>query len=133
MVVRELREVVDRVPARVGRDGRVGVARDEAEKGGRELALHRVPAGVAPRLELLEVREAADVHLLREVAAQRLLEGLVRVEDAAWERPGARVRLEPALPEQRLEAALPHLEDGGEDGVGSRFRLGVSNRVHSPP
>jgi len=74
---RELAECVDRVPARVGWECRLGVAWDEAEVRGRELAPERVPAGIAQRLELLEVRELPDVDLGFEVAADRTLERLV--------------------------------------------------------
>src|SRR3954467_11621302 len=46
--------------------GGAGGAGGEPPRGG-------VPARVAPRLELLEVRHLAHVHLRREVAADRLL------------------------------------------------------------
>ena len=64
--------------AGVVRDGRVDVARDEAEVRGRELPFPRIAVGVASRLELLEVGELPDVDLGREVAPDRLLERLGR-------------------------------------------------------
>ena len=73
-----------------------------------------IAAGLAPRAELLEVRDFADVDLGREVAADRGLERLVRLERAARERPGAGVGLARALPEQRLQPALAHLEHDRE-------------------
>src|SRR5581483_7870957 len=129
----EHRQVVDSVPARVRGEGGVGVARDEAEVGGRELAPRRVALRVAQRLELLEVRELADVDLRGEVAADRGLERLGGAELAARERPAAGARVERPLPQEHLEAAAAHAEDGGEDGVGGRacFRPGIGNRVHS--
>ena len=65
-------------------------------------AILRVPEWVAPRLELLEVRQLANVDLPGEVPADRLLEGLVGVEVAAREGPRPRVGILCALPEQRL-------------------------------
>ena len=78
MVVREPREVVDRMPARVRRDLRVDAGGDKAEIRRRELPPRGVPFGLAQRLELLEVRELADVDLLRQVPPRRLLERLGR-------------------------------------------------------
>ena len=132
VVVGERRELVQRMPAGIGRKLRVGVARDEPEECGRKLAVRRVPAGVAPGLELLEVRDLPHVHLVRQMPAHRLLQGLVRLEDAARQGPHSGVRVAGALPQQRLEAAVPHLQDCGENRVGGCFRLGVGNRVHSP-
>ena len=93
------------MPAVSGGHGRVEVARDEAEVGGRELPAERVAVGVAAGLELLEVRELAHVDLGGEVAADRLLERLVALERSAGKRPGTGERLARALPEQHLRAA----------------------------
>ena len=92
--------------------GRAGIdtERDDAEVRRRELPLPRVPPGLAERLELLEVRELADVDLGREVPADRLLERLVRVEIAAREGPGAGIRILRTLPEQHLQLSRAHLE-----------------------
>src|SRR5215218_5196883 len=80
--------------------------------------------GVAPGLELLEVREVADVDLRLQVAPNRPLERLARVESASGQRPRAEERLARPLPEQHLELAVPHLEDDGEHLVSrSRGRL----------
>ena len=132
VVVRERRQLVERVPARVRRQRRVGVARDEPEERGRELPVRRVPPGVAARLQLLEVRHLPDVDLGREVSAHRLLQRLVRLQGAAGKRPEPGVRLAGALPQERLQTAVPHLEDGCENRVRGCFRSGVGNRVHSP-
>jgi hypothetical protein len=70
------------MPAGVLRERGVEVDRDEAEVGGRELPFARVPTRVAARLELLEVRDLAYVHLDREVPADRVLERFLRVEVA---------------------------------------------------
>ena len=61
-----------------------------------------IPAGVAQRLELLEVREIAHVDLLREVPARRLLERLVRL---AGRRPAAPTR--PRTAPSRAARAAP--------------------------
>ena len=58
-----------------------------------------------------------------EVAADRLLERLARLEVAARERPGAEERLARPLPEQRLQPALAHLEHDRQRDVG-RARAG---------
>src|SRR5581483_9174105 len=89
----ELRQRVDGVPARVGGEEGVEVARDEAEERRRELPAARVPVRVAQRLELLEVGDLAHVDLRGEVAADRRLERLVLAERAAGQRPRARERL----------------------------------------
>ena len=112
MVERHRGQRVDRVPGRVVRHRRVEVGGDEPEVRGRELPLAPgCASGVAPRLELLEVRELAHVDLRREVAADRLLERLVR---ARGSRPGSAhapgERLLRALPEQHLQPAAAHLE-----------------------
>src|SRR6187401_1246728 len=57
------RQLVDRVPLRVGGDARVEPELDEPEVGGRELPAARVASGIAVRAELLEVRDLADVDL----------------------------------------------------------------------
>jgi len=126
-------QLVDRVPARVGREGGLGIARHQAEVGGRELAPERVPGRVAERLELLEVRELAHVDLGGEVAPNRPLECLVGGELAARQRPAAGAGVEGALPEEHCEAPVAHLEDGCQDGVGRWvcFRPGIGNHVDS--
>ena len=86
-------------------------------------AIGGVAVRLAQRLELLEVGELADVDLLGEVAADRLLERLVLDEVAAGQRPRAAKRVARALPEEHLERAGPHLEHGGERHVGGRGRL----------
>ena len=103
VVERERREAVDRMPGRVGGHGGIEVARDEAEVGRRELPASGLRSGSPQGLELLEVGELPDVDLRREVAADRLLERLGRLERRPGERPGARVRVPRALPEQYLE------------------------------
>jgi hypothetical protein len=108
---RELRQVVDGVPARVAGDGRVDADGHEAEVGGREL-------GDAARLELLEVRHLAQVDLLGEVAADRRLQRLAGVEAPARQRPRAGERLPRALPEQHPEPRVAHLQHDREHGVG---------------
>ena len=122
-------KVVDRMPARVGGDGGVDAERHEAEVGGRDLPLDRVPARVAVGRDLLEMRDLAEVDLRREVAADRRLERLVRREDAAGERPGAGERLERALPEQCLQHAVPHLEHGSQGDLCRSGRLGRGLRL----
>ena len=103
-------KVVDRMPARVGRDRGVDAERHEPEVRGRDLPLDRVPARVAVGRDLLQVCDLAEVDLRREMPADRRLERLVGREHAARERPGAGERLERPLPEQRLQHAVPHLE-----------------------
>ena len=122
VVERHARELVDGVPARVWRDDRVERTGEEADVCRRELPLARVALRIAPRLELLEVREAADVDLRRQVAANRCFERLPRAEIAAGERPRSAVRCLRALPEEHLEAAVPNPQHDGERDV--RARLG---------
>src|SRR5262249_62348866 len=105
---------VDRVPGRVAGDAGIDVARDEAQVRGRGLPLVRRAVRVASRLELLEVRELADVDLLGKVPANRFLERLARLEVAARERPPARAGVVSALPQEHLEAPFAHLEHDRE-------------------
>src|SRR5262249_45497387 len=109
------------------------VARDEPEVRGRELPPQWAAAGVAQRLELLEMGELAHVDLGGEVAADRALERLVVRQLTAGQRPAAGARVESALPEEHAEAPVTHLEDDGEHDVcGSGcFRPGVVNHVDS--
>src|SRR5262249_42250637 len=131
------RQPVERVPAGVVRHRRVDVGRHEPEERGRELPLVRMAAGPAQRRELLEVSDLADVHLLGELPADRLLERLARREVAARERPLARVWGPGPFPEQRLERVPPGAEDDGESDVGralaTRFRLTVGNYARLLP
>src|SRR3954471_16291669 len=117
MVERELGQARDGVPARVFRNGGIESGGHEPEIRRRELPLKRVAARVAERLELLEVGELADVDLLRQVAADRLLERVARLEVAARERPRAEERLARPLPEEDLQPALAHLQHDGEGDV----------------
>jgi len=114
VVERDRGQLVDRLPAGVAGESGVEVARHEPEVRGRELPAARVPVGVAPRLELLEVGELPHVHLLREVAPDRGLERLARLEVAAGKGPEAELRLASALPEERAQPSFPHLEHDGE-------------------
>ena len=114
MVERQRRQVVDDVPGGVGGQLRIDVGGDEAEKGGGELAVARVPGGLAPRPELLEVGDLADVDLRCELAADRAVERLVGRERPAGQGPGAAERLARPLPEQRLQHPVAHLQHGRE-------------------
>ena len=108
VVERGRRQRLDRVPRGVAGEPRVGVGGDEPQVRRRELPLARHPAGVAARVELLEVGELADVHLLGELALDRLLERLAGGEVAARERPragiGARAPAPTAAPRARARA-----------------------------
>ena len=90
VVERERWQVVDGVPRRVLGQLRVDAGGHDPEERGRELAALGVAAGLAPRAELLEVRDVAHVDLGGQVAADRPLERLVRLERAARQRPRAR-------------------------------------------
>jgi len=111
------------VPGRVVGHLGVDVRGDEAEVGVRELPVEGVAARVAQRRQLLEVCELADVDLLGEMAADRLLERLAPLEVAARKRPGSEERLTRALPEQRLEPPVADLEDDRQRDL-SRVRGG---------
>ena len=124
MVERERGEVVDDVPGRVGGQLRIDVCRHEPEERGRELAVAGVPVRLAPRPQLLEVGDLADVDLGGELAPDRALERLVGREQSAGEGPVAAVGLARALPEQRLEDALADLQHGGEHDL-----LGCCGRI----
>src|SRR5580765_7178300 len=112
------REAVDGMPGRVFRHGWVGVGRYEAEVGGSELTLVGVPVRCAPRPELLEVRELADVDLHGEVPPDRRLERLERLEVAAGEGPRTRFGLAGALPEKHLRLRTANSQDGSQGNVG---------------
>src|SRR5262245_8683555 len=106
------------MPPGVSWDRGIRVRRDEPEVRRRELALAGVAMRIAPRSELLEVGELADVDLGRQVTADRGLERLVGVQVAAGQRPGARVRVFRPLPEQHLELAVAYLEHDGKGDMG---------------
>ena len=129
VVERELRQLVDRMPVRVLGQLGIDTERDDAEVRRCELPLARVTTGVAKRLELLEVREPADVDLAREVLAERVLEGLAGLEVAAREGPVAGERGLGPLPEQHLQPSLPNLEDNREGDVEGSVRLSHSFRL----
>jgi hypothetical protein len=116
----KLGEGIHRVPGGVGGQQRVDIRRDEAEKGGRELAAIRVTGGVAPGAELLQVRELADVHLRGQLPSHRSLQRLGGPELAAGERPPPHERLARPLPQQALQKPGPHLEHDRENDVSRR-------------
>ena len=117
VVERERRGAVDRVPTCIGRDGRVDVGGDEAQVRSRELPFPRIALRVAAGLELLEVGELPDVDLRCEVAADRLLERLAALEEAARKRPCVLVRLAGTLTQQHLEDARAHAQQDSERDV----------------
>ena len=117
------RKLIDRVPARVGRHLRVEVDGDETEVRGRELPFDWVPVQVGSRLELLQVGQLAHVHLGRQMATDRLLERLTRLEIAAGKGPRSLPRLLRPLPEQDLKQARAHLQDDGERDLRGAARL----------
>src|SRR5471030_2866940 len=133
VVERQLRQLVDGMPARVARYRRVEIARDEAEICSRQLPAQGIALGVAARLELLEMGELLDVDLGGEMTPDRLLERLAGLELTARERPGSGEGLEGALPEQNVQAAVSYLEDNCDRGLrrGVCFRFGVVNHVDS--
>jgi len=63
------------------------------------------------------MRELADVDLRGQVAADRALERLSRLEVAARQRPAPGERVAGALPEQHPEHSVADLEDDGERSV----------------
>ena len=107
------RERLDRVPARVRRDGGIDAGADEAEvrRG------HEPGARIGAGLELLEVGELAHVDLLREVPPDRALERLL-LEPAAGKRPAAACRGEGPAPEERLQLPLPDLQHNRRRSAG---------------
>ena len=121
VVERGRRERVDSVPARVRRHARIDPEGNETEVRGRELPVARMTSRVAPRAELLEVRDLTHVHLRSQVTQDRLLERLVGSERAAGERPVALERVACPFPEENLELVVPHLEHRGERCVGGEL------------
>ncbi len=119
------RQIVDRVPARVRRDARVDPARDKPEVRGRELPVPGVAIGLAPRAELLEMGDLANVHLHREVTEDRALERLVRYERSTGKRPRTAEWLAATFPEQDLQSGVAHLKDRREGDVGGGVATGV--------
>jgi L-aspartate oxidase len=124
-------QYIHAMPGRIGRDSWIEAERDEPEIRGRELPVVGVPRGVAPRAELLQVRDLADVDLRREVPENRVLERLVGDQRSPWERPCARERRPGTLPEQDTECSVAHLEDGCERDVrgGERWGARLSHEV----
>ena len=72
----------------------------------------------------LRIALVADVDLRREMAPDRPLERLARLEQSARESPGATERVAAAFPEQGLQRPLAYLEDDGEARVTWSGRLG---------
>ena len=120
----ELRQVTDGMPVRVAGYSRIDVRRHEAEVRGPENPRARMAIGLAERHQLLQVGKLAHVDLRREVAPDRLLEGLPIVEVSTRQGPGSEERLPRPLPEQDLKLAPPHLEYDGECLMAGRDRSG---------
>jgi len=74
----------------------------------------RVAGGLAPRPELLEMGDLADVDLRCQLAADRAVERLVGPERSAGQGPRAAERLARPLPEQRLQYPPAHLKHSRE-------------------
>src|SRR6185369_17031600 len=107
------RQVVDRIPPRVNWNVRIDAELDQTEVRGRELPGGRVARRIAVGRELLQVRHPAHVDLRREMAADRRLERLACLEQAAGESPGAAERVATPFPQQDLERPVTHLQDYG--------------------
>ena len=128
VVVRKLRELVERMPARVLRHVRVDPARHQPEERGRELPPRRIAGRVAQRLQLLEMRDLLDVDLRGEVAAHRLLERLVRRQRPARAAPSSlRTARAPAA---RAAPAAVHRAPG--ERPRARHGLGFSPESRQP-
>jgi hypothetical protein len=112
------------MPGRVGRDLRVDARRDQPEICSGDEPFARVAPGIAERLDLLEVRELADIHLRGEMAPDRVLQRFVGAEPPARERPRAEEGLARPQPEQRLKLLFPHLEHDPERLVGRAMLCG---------
>ena len=121
VVERELREPVDRVPVGVVRQCGVDAARNEPEVRSGQLPFLGMPLRIAQRLELLQMRELTDVHLRRQVPADRALESLAVLQVAAGQGPRARERILRAVPQENLELSGSDLEDDRK----GRVRRGV--------
>ena len=128
MVEGERREPVDRVPGRVCGKRGVDVRRDEPEVCGSQLPVLGAAGRGSARLELLQVRELADVDLVGQMAADRLLERLIGGEEPAGQRPRSGVRLTRTLPEQDLQLGVADLEDDRQRDV-RRARPGEGGRI----
>ena len=109
----------------------MNVGRDHAEVGGREHALARHAMRRRERLELLEVREACDVHLRSQMARDRGVGGLGGTKAAARQGPGVREGLASSLPGQHAELSVSHLGDDGEHLVREalRFRTALHGKI----
>src|SRR5262245_42359011 len=131
VVERHLREVVDRVPARVRRHVRVEPELDEAEVRRRELPGGGDAAGLAVGRQLLEVRHLAHVDLRGQVPADRALERLTFLELAARQAPGAAVGIARTLPEECLERCVADLEDDRQGDLTWSGKLAPRFATHS--
>jgi hypothetical protein len=109
-----VRQLVHRLPRRVGGEPRPGFRRDQREVGGREDALPRIARRIAAGLQLLKVRDLGDVHLGGEVPAGGRAQPFAGPQRAAGQRPRAFERGFSALPEQHLEPLRPNLEHDPE-------------------
>jgi len=107
------------VPTRVVGNGRIEVARDDAEIGRHDLPLGRMTIRPAPGPQLLEMGDLTNVDLGGEVPANRVLEALIRREIPTGKGPLAGVRLLRPTPCQHVKTTVADLEDdGGADVVG---------------
>ena len=114
---------------RVSWGRRIEAAGDETEVSCCQLPLARVAVGAAQRLELLQVGDLANVHLHRQMAADRFLERLAGLEVPAGEGPGAAVGLLRSLPQEhqraprtwRMTASVTCVAEGRADVFASGF------------
>ena len=79
-----------------------------------------MPLRIAQRLELLQMRELADIDLRRQVSANRAFERLAVIQVAARQSPRAGKRGFRAMPQEDLELSGPDLEDDRQGRVRRR-------------
>ena len=125
------RQGVERMPGRVRWKLGLCAARDECE-------VDRVddPEVVGVRLlrrrvQLLEVSDLFDAHLLQKVTPSRTLQGLAAFDETSGQCPRARFGFAPSLPEQHLEFRLCAQNDAIDDGRG-KSAIDATLRTHGP-
>jgi len=120
------REGVDRVPVGVGREPRLGIAREQRDVG--DVDEPKVGVGVRPRRrgQLLDVADPLDADLLAQVAGHSLVVRLVGADEPPGQRAAAAVA---AVPQQRLQPLARAHDDAVDDGRGERAGGGRHRRA----
>ena len=118
VVERGGRQVPDRVPGGVRGQARLDVGGHQGQVGGGQDAAPGIALGVAPGLQLLEIRDVGELDLGGQVPAQGRAQSLIWSQRPAGQGPQSLERRRAPPPEQDVKTVAANLQDHGQGLMG---------------